>query len=322
MSSPKYADRVARGSTIIFLSVFLAMALGYVLRLFFSRVLSIEEFGLLYSIFVFFGIFGLFRDVGLNQTIVKMLPEFMVRKELHKIKSLILFSSVFQFLVAIAILVPILFFSDQIAVSYFHNPYAGQVLYVFGLMFIFNVFVSIFQSTLQGLQKVAYYSLVQPLNLALPLIFAFLLVGSGIMGAALSYTIAAMLVTFITLFLSVRSIPNFFGLRTAIDKPFLRDVFSFSLPVFIGSIGSYILSYTDTVVITFFKSLREVAWYQAALPTSQILWIFSSAVIVVLFPLVSEMWAKRETKLLSEGVALLMKFMFVLVLPFVSFACL
>jgi O-antigen/teichoic acid export membrane protein len=149
----------------------------------------------------------------------------------------------------------------------------------------------------------------------LPLVFAVVFVGSGIIGAALSYTIAAILVTFFTGFLCVRSIPDFFGLHTVIDRPFLRDVFSFSLPVFIGSIGSYILSYTDTVVITFFKSLREVAWYQAALPTSQILWIFSSAVGVVLFPLVSEMWAKRETKLLSEGTALLMEFMFILVMP-------
>jgi len=318
----KYTNRIAKGSAIIFIAAFAATVLGYVLRLFFSRTLSVEDFGLLYAGIVFIGFFGLFRDFGLGQALVKFIPEFSVKKQGDKIKSLIVFALIFEFVIAVCIILPIVFFSDNIATGYFHNPKAVYVIYAMAFMFLFNVFVSIFQSIFQGTQKIYEYSLVQPINTILTLVISYLLLvfysglDASLASVAYAIAVAATAIVLVFMFAFRRTVSNFRSLKTRISSSMVKETFSFSLPVFIGFIGGFILGYTDTMVITYFKSLQDVAVYQVALPTSQILWMFSSALVVVLFPLISEMWARKETVILSDGISMLIKLSFVIILPF------
>ncbi|MBI4894874.1 MAG: flippase [Candidatus Aenigmarchaeota archaeon] len=314
-SENTYSSKVVKGSLLIFISVVVATVLGYVLRLFLSRNLTLEQFGLLYAVLIFFGFFGLFRDLGLNHTIVKFIPEFFFRKQFDKIKSFIIFVIIFQIIVSLIIVIPILYFSDYIALAYFHSIDATIAIQLLSITFLLNAFLSIFQSALQGFNKITYYSVIQPLSMTITLGSIYFLVSLTLLGAVLGYVIAAVVMAVVTFFMFLKSFPKFSNLKTSIDKPLIKKGLSFSLPVFIGFIGGFLLSYTDTMVLTYFKTLTDVAYYQVALPTSQILWIISTPVVTVLFPVISEMSAKAENKLISKTVSISLKFTLVLIIP-------
>jgi O-antigen/teichoic acid export membrane protein len=95
----------------------------------------------------------------------------------------------------------------------------------------------------------------------------------------------------------------------------IKKLFVFALPVFIGGIGGMIIGHTDTLMITVFRTLPEVGFYQVAQPTAHILLMFVGALTAVFFPMVSELWAKRERVLLSGALHFLIKFSFVLITP-------
>lgn len=311
-----YSKKILKGGLAVFISIFIATIFGYILRLYLSRVLSIEEFGLLYAIIAFFALFALFRDMGLNSAIVKYVPEFLVSRRNDKIKASITFNIIFQISVGLAIALPIIFFSDYIALSYFHTIEARAALEIFGVMFLIGVFTGVFQSCLQGFNRMDYYSIAQPISTISTLIAILALAYLGFIGVIWGFFISAIIVAFATFFLMLKTFPNFFRIKGVIDKKLSNNLLKFSIAIFIGGIGGYILGYTDTLILTYFRSLEEVAYYQVAWATTQVLWIIGSIVSTVMFPIISEIVAKKQKKLLLNGIEILTKIAFITILPF------
>jgi len=71
----------------------------------------------------------------------------------------------------------------------------------------------------------------------------------------------------------------------------------------------------DTLLLTYFRTLEEVGIYNVVLPFSLILLQFSSAISVILFPMVSEFWAKGQRDKLVSAVNALYKYSFAFIVP-------
>jgi len=310
-----YANRMARGSALVFASTFITMALGYFLRLFLTRALTIEEYGLLYAVVTFVNFFALFRDLGLNQALVKFIPEWNVKKQVGKIRGAVGWIVRLQAAIAGIAAVAIFLLAPWLADAYFHTPGSAVLVQVMAGAFFVAVFGNAFHAAIQGSQRIKAWAFLQPMNNFLPLAFTVLLIALGfsLFGAVAAYLGTAIVFGALAGLMLLRAFPGGHVNLTSGDK---GQVVRFALPVMLGFIGGMVLGATDTIVLTYFRSLREVGLYQAALPTSQILWVVASAIGIVLFPMVSEMWARRDRRALSAGISLLLRFSFILVLPF------
>ena len=123
-----YAERIAKGTAIVFLISVVGLFIGYLFRMFLARNLTLEDFGLFYAILAFIGLTTLFRDLGLNQALVKHIPEFLVKRNFGKIKSSIILVAFIQLIIASLFILVLFVFSDQIAVNYFHTISASLYL--------------------------------------------------------------------------------------------------------------------------------------------------------------------------------------------------
>ena len=74
---------VKSGTTVIFFTL-LAAPIGYLIRMINSRALSIEEFGLFYSLIAIFGIINNFNDLGFGYSLSYLVPKFIKNKETNK----------------------------------------------------------------------------------------------------------------------------------------------------------------------------------------------------------------------------------------------
>lgn len=316
-----YAEVIAKGSFFVFLMYAIGAASGYILRIYLAKNLSLEDFGLFYALLAFSGIFILFRDLGLSSAMVKYIAE-SDAKNLHKdSKTYFLTGLGIQLIIGTIIMAPIILFSNQIAVAYFKTPAASFPLIIVAITYIISIFFSI-QYLFQGLGKIKHYSLIEPMRNVLTLFFALILISLGVLGVALSYLFAAIFGLAITYLALIKIFP-LFTLKAQMSFDKTKKLLIFSLPVFLAAAAGTVLGYTDTILITYFRSLTEVGLYNAAMPTSQLLWIVASSITIVLLPVSAELWTKKERQLLSKIVQTSLKLCFVAIIPlvivFVSF---
>ncbi len=311
----KIKNAVSNSYFVLSLSI-VGIFIGYILRIFLSRTLSLEDFGLFYAVSAFIGLFTLVRYLGLNQALAKFVPEFLAKKEDNNIRSTISIVLIIQTITIAIFTLFIFIFREPISISLFKSTTAEPILVLMTLSFFPSMFFTIFQSVFQGYQKLRLYASVEPVRIALTLIFSVIFIDLGAAGVALAYLIAACATTAVFL-------KGFYGLditkmHSKITANLTRRILKFSTPVFVSSIATIIISYTDTIIITFFRTLQEVALYQVALPTSQLLLVFSSSIAAVAFPLVSELYSKRRFSDIQKGIRAMTLLLVAMVMPFVA----
>ncbi len=311
-----YAKRAIRGSATIFMLSVVSIFLGFMLRAFLARSLSVVEFGLLYSVLAFIGLFSLFRDIGLNPALVKHIPEFIVKKDKKRIKSSFIFVFLLQFFVSLMVMLPVLLFSDLLAQNFFRTQLAVNVVHFLALTFIASVLFHLMQAFFQGFQNMRFYAILEPLRLAsvLGLSVVFIALGFGVVGVSAGYFLGILIAGFIGLFLSLRIFP-LISTKTKIEKGLVKQLFAFAFPVILAGIVSISTGYSDTLLLTFFKGLEDVGYYQVASPISEAAGIVVGAMSIVAFPMISELWIRREKNTVSDGVYLMIKGALLVLIP-------
>ena len=222
----KYIKEAVKNSYFVLAMSAVSIIIGYLLRVFLSRSLSMEDFGLFYAVSAFMGIFILVRYLGLNQATAKFIPEFLSKKEYGKIKTLIVLVLGAQSLTVIAFSALVFIFKDQITISLFKASGADAVLMLMVLSFFPSMFFVLFQTVFQGYQKLREYALVEPVRIFTTFIFSMLLISQGAAGVAMAYLIASVFTTLIFLasFLKL----GILGYKIDLSKKFVVDIFKFS----------------------------------------------------------------------------------------------
>jgi O-antigen/teichoic acid export membrane protein len=305
-----FARRAAKGASMVFLSSVAVVGLSYVMRLIIARRLGVEEYGLFYAVAALVGVFSVIKDLGMAAAVSKFFAEYLSAGRLYKIKRPYLSILGLQAAVGIAVFLFLFFGADILASGFFRSPMAILVIVVLSLEFIFGF--TTLRHALLGLRRMAAYAAAEPARLAIILALIFFLPATAA-GVAAAFLLAALVVTFAVAGL-VWKVLRPWKLET--EPGLTRRMLGFGFLTFATGIIGVVVSSTDVLVLTYFRSLTDVGLYQAALPTSQVLWIFATSVATILLPVVSEMWAGRRKDEIGKGVGLLLRLSFATLMPF------
>ncbi|NOZ81505.1 MAG: flippase [DPANN group archaeon] len=309
------------GTVIVLVMGLFSSFLAYLLRLLLARQLTPAEYGLVYAIIAFFGMFALFQYMGLGEASVKYIAEFLAKKQFRKVKQVILTIMVSWFSTSALIGLVLILLSGWIASSYFDNPDVQGLVVLNAIILIFSPFEIIFKVLFRGFQRLVYYSLLSFVKMlvVLAITAVMLTLGFGVASPFWAYLLVFpfLLVLFGWLFLG-KTFPSFFSLQAGFNRPITKKLFLFGVSAFLANMAGTVFTYTDTIVITIFRSLEEVGYYNVGLPTARVLWLIGTALIAVIFPMVSELWARKRISTLSTGLEQLYRFASIIILP-VSF---
>ena len=175
---------------LVFILGILASGLGYVIRIILAKQLSLEEFGLFFAVFSFVWFFMVFRDFGLSYSLMKFIPEFLIKKQYEKIKASILFVIFVNLFVSFLIAFLFFLFSDYLSESYFKNELSKPILLILSIFFILNTLYRVLMSIFVGFQKSQYYSFDLFFINLFVLIGIFIFKKFGFLSPALSYVFA------------------------------------------------------------------------------------------------------------------------------------
>ncbi len=313
-----YNEKILKGSALGFIMIVVGTLIGYIIRLYLSRALTVEEFGLFYGVLAFTGIFSVLCEVGLKEGLIKYIPQFRVQKDTSSVKSIISYVLLVHILLATVMMVVFVLLSDYIAAEYFHNAGASLILKILGISGALFIFIRDATSIFSGLGRIKLLSYVSPVNNIVFMVFV-MLAAASISGAAYAYLISVVATIFI-FYLIIFRLPFFSEGKTTFNKNMIKQIMFFSIPIFMISFLDSLTAQMDTLILTYFRSLEEVGYYQVAMPTSRLLLVFYSATVLVIFPIFSEMWARKDKKGISSSISMILKYMLIVILPFVMLA--
>jgi len=311
-----YTKRLVRGSAFLLIMSVIAAFISYFTRIVLARSLTPEEYGLFYAVFAFISFFLFFRDLGLNQALAKYIPEFKVKQDYKKIKTAI--ASVFLWqLISSSVFGVILFiFSDFLAENYFKNPSAAWILKVFLIYILFSMVVLLLRSIFQGFQKIKLFSIIEALKNLLMLLFTLLFLKAGlrIFAPVYAFALSWMILSIVLVPFFIKTF-NIFKYKSRNFGKITKTMFRFGIPVLLTAIGAKVIARIDTLMLTYFTTLDQVGIYNVVLPTALVFLFFGDSIATVVFPMISELWAKKDIKKLREWLRMLYKYSFVITTP-------
>lgn len=315
-----YTKHAIKGTAIVFVISLLAGFLGYVVRLVLARGLSVEDFGLFYAVFAFLALLGVFKSLGFEKSLIKFIPEFLHNKKNDYIKSSIIYVIAMQFIINSIIITLVYFLSNYLSINFFHTPKADIVLKLMAIAFFIDSFVNTLKFSFQGFQKMTLFAGIDVIRMLVILLVITigLKLNYGIFSPIASYIITPVILLIVFGLILLNNIfPQFKSSKFVVDRDLLKKIAKYSIFVMVSGTAAIILGYTDTMVLTYFKGVKDVALYNVALPTAKILVYLPTAVGSVLLPLASELWTKRKDALLKAGMESLYKYSIAITLPLV-----
>lgn len=315
-----YTKLAIRGTVIVLVISLFAGFLGYLVRLVLARNLTVEDFGLFNAVFSFLGLLGIFKSLGFDKALVKFIPEFKHEGNNDHIKSSLVYVSVIQLITNSIIIILVYLLSNYLSINFFHTDKARNVLNWLAISFFIDSFVLTLKFAFQGFKKMVYFSSLDVVRMILVLVIS--LIGFklhyGLFSPVIAYILTPLLLLLIFGWLLIADVfPEFLKSKFIFDIGLIKRVSKYSIFVTETSVAGLLLYYTDTLVLTYFKSLKDVGLYSVALPTAKIFLYFPRAIGGMLLPLTSELWAKKEQKLLKDGMLLLYKYSIILIVPMV-----
>lgn len=313
-----YTKRAVRGAGIVFVMMVASYFLGYLFRLILARELGVASYGLVYGIIALFGFFSIFMSLGLESALVKYIAEFKAQNKLEELKGSILIVFLSKLLLTVLTCGILILFSDKIASDYLNAPQASILIKIYGIAIIFSVISSTLRSSFRGFQSMKYYSSTDFIKsvLALTITFFLLMLGFKEIAPILGFTLTFAILPLIYFPLLIKKIfPEFLQIKAELTKPLAKKLFKFGIPVLFTGLAGMIFGYTDTILLTYFRTLKEVGLYNVALPTMKVISVIGVAFTSILFPLSSELWAKKRKDQLGKGLGMLYKYALILVFP-------
>jgi len=313
-----YLKKVLRGSIILLINAALVGLLGYILRIFLARNLSIASFGLFYAVVTLFMFFTTFLDLGLSLAVSKKIIELEARKMYDRINNLFFSVILFQLVISLLIMLGIILFAGFLSTSYFHAD-AKVLMYILMVWLVTVPFVSLYSSIFYGFQRLELYGALDISKALLVLIFSVMLfwVGNGIYGLAFAYFISNILLLIIFYFFIKKVFKQFSLLNGRWDKTLLKEVLLFGVTLSIASFIWLLMVQVDTLVLTYFTNTVQVGLYQVAILISNLVLLLANAVSAAMFPTISELYMKKDHTRLSQGISSAYTYLSLVLFPLV-----
>ena len=319
------ANKLIRGSLIIFIGNIIFRIGGYIYRFLMAMLLGPTMYGVLGLTLPFQGIFQTLAAGGLPPAIAKYVAEYnavnetdMARQTIYTALKIMVFLGLFFGVLMVFVVAP------WLAYGYLNKPIAMVPLQIVGLITPFSVIVGAFRGAFQGVYKMEYILYTRAIEQLGMILFAtaFVLIGLSTVGAlwgtVLGYSLAAVSTVYIFKFHMGKYIPEAspdFEFSRRDELRLAGTLVKFSIPVIITAIAEMLIYNICTIVMGKFLTLDAVGFFAAADPIARLPLMISISVATTILPASSEAFKVRDIPTLQKYVNESYKYSLLFVVP-------
>ena len=315
--SDKTLKQVARGSGILFISTLILYVSRFAYRAIIANEFGPSNYGLISLGIMMLNVSIAFSLLGLNQGINRYIAYYRGKKDARRIKGTFIAAIKISIVLSLLLSALIWLLSDYISINVFHASSFIPILKIFALGIPFYTAIVLLTNTFLAFKKPEYdfWSRVvgrELINLLLVGIVIF--IGGSIIGISLVYLVSLIIATIIGIYCLEKKVVSFFRSKIkAITNN--RELLQFSIPLFLSGILVNVMSWSDTFLLGALRTLNEVGIYNAAVPLSVNIMIFFTSFSYILYPVMSELHAKKNYTELSKVYSTTVRWTFMLTLP-------
>jgi O-antigen/teichoic acid export membrane protein len=290
---------------------------AYLNRRLFALNMTVEEYGLFYSVFALIFFFQYFRDLGMTESIVYHLNKFRAKNDVGSAKASILLGAAPQLVLGMAIAAILFFLKDFMVVHYFKTPLAEATYMLLLLVFIIEPLMVIMGSVLLGLEKTVQFRAIDFGRYLMIFATASVLFSHypNYMVPAIAYLIGTIIVIMAYGLYFALTFRAHFKSRLSPSKELFGDMVSYAIPITFSTAGIIILQYSDILLLTYLKDAFAVGLYNIALPAIMVAVVLMTPIYIILFPRISRLFHRKETGEISKILSIAYNNILVLLLP-------
>lgn len=277
------------GTGIIFLGSFLGSFIHFLFRVFMSRNLSPEEYGVLASIFSLTMIPSILFG-WITPTVIHFAASYFARGEYQKAKGLFLQVSKIVFLLGIAAVGIIYLFRSNIAE--FFKIQDERLLLIGALTVHVSAISLVTASLLQAKLAFLHVTITNLLSAIIKLVFGvgFILLGFKVGGAMWALLLSSVF-PYLYTFFPLRSL---FRVRAEVPHKGFQNLVSYGLPATIALYGLSAFVSNDILLVKHFFDPKSAGIYSGLSLVGMVIYFFSAPIAHVMFPLVTQRFAKKQ----------------------------
>lgn len=293
----KIVDVIAKGSVWLILGQAVSRIFSYVYKIIVAR-LGAAEFGIFSASMAVVETVSTIAALGLPMTVFFFIPHHEARDEKGCVGGIIR-SALKLTLAASLVFAALLFmFADLIAVQLLHNKRIGIILKILALIIPIRNLRDTMVKALVGFRKVKYRVYARNMTddgAKLMVTAALLYGGFGLMSAIYGYMAGLIASLAISVYLLEKRTFSFASCPSKSGEGQYRNILGYSIPLFLSGFVGYFLRWTDTFVLSYFRTMEEVGIYNVAVITASFITIFPEFFMTSAYPvIVSSFSAGRE----------------------------
>ena len=313
----KSLKKIGKGTIVLLVGTVAGMFFAFITRILIARYGMASQYGLFSLALVVLNISVVIATLGLQDGAARYIAYFRGKNETSNIPGAISTSIQFATLASIFLCLVLFCASDIIATKIFHNSELIFPLKVFAFCIPFitliNIFVSIFRG-FDSMKEKAYFkdilSNVLFLLLLLPIVFLRL----SFVYVFYAYLISLALCGMALVLYAVKKLPLKLVSKVSIN-PVGKDLLFFSLPLLGVAMIGMIITWTDTLMLGYFKTLDVVGLYSVAYPLASFIGMLEVAVLLAYGPITAGLYAKNLVPEIRRTYTILTKWIFSATLP-------
>ena len=305
---------VARGSALVFISVLLCYAILFVRRLVIVRSLSTDDYGLFSLAMSIVFLFLTISLLGLNKGAQRFVALYRGKGDLEGAKGTV-YGTAILFAIAALVTTAALMATSGVMSSLLDKPGLGWILFMLAFLIPISGATGLIIACYQGFEMVTAKiigSIGPDLLTTIAVILAILLFGtlhSIVLALLLG---SALMLVVLVLYMYHTGFPGFSGIKPRLE---LRKLLLFSVPLGISGIASQVLVHTDTIMLGYFGTAKQVGMYNAAVPLFHLVPIFLTAMAFIYAPVAARMVGQGKDDELRVLYPNVTKWLFIFTLP-------
>lgn len=284
----------------LYFFMFLITPVGYFIKVIVSNTFSVEDVGLFYSILSFLFIISLYNDFWLTEALQYFLPKYRLNKEYNKYKTITIITRLAQFISWVIIAGILYFWAPWLAEHYFKNPNAIDILQTMSLMYFWINFIQVFSSFFTAFQNVIATNIVEMFRMYTTL---FITLFMWLWWTLTIHNFSFWRVIGTYIWIGIWIIMFFKKYWYTLKRwKFERDITTikkqmhYARRVFLWANVSTLLLNINQQMSIFFLWSTAAGYFSNFISVFTIFTFFFSPLVAFLFPLVTELLEKKETK--------------------------
>lgn len=293
-------EKVVEGGVLIIgLSLVGALA-AFIIRVLYSRTLSVENYGLFYAVFGFFSIISTHTELGFGEAISYFVPKYLKLKRYKQLWNTFIYGQLIQLATAVLISGILVILAPTLSRVYFKVAGSEILIYILCVLLIINSLLNSLSQIFTGLQRPKYFASINVLRLVFVLLFSFTFFILGLYNPiyyALSWVFSYLITVFIFVYLLWNKYSILTNHNISWQKEIFNTMYKYAVPAFATTLIYSLFVSSDIFFLTLIRGIKEVGIYNIVVPIASVSVMLLSPLNSLIFPLVSYLCEGEKEKL-------------------------